>query len=38
MYSYVSRMLGCMCMDMAMPMPTMLHAHFTKDRQIYIIP
>lgn len=32
MYSYASRMLACMCMDMAMPMPTMLHAHLLPAR------
>lgn len=32
MYSYVYRMLACMCMDMAMPMPTMLYAHLLPAR------
>lgn len=32
MFSYAYRMLACMCMDMAMPMPTMLYAHSLPDR------
>lgn len=32
MYSFAYRMLACMCMDMAMPMPTMLHAHLLPAR------
>ncbi len=32
MYFSAYRMLACMCMDMAMPMPTMLHAHLLSAR------
>ena len=34
MYRTTNRMQTCMCMDMAMPMPTMMYAHLLPARII----